>query len=108
MSGLDQNARIVFTRYSLLHGERKITSELRPRLVSVGPSSEFKGYCIGCEGVYEHLWRRLANYTRMVSRSGFEQFDHAFGIHAINHVDGDLKCAKYIRECPVRYLTRDE
>src|SRR5271166_1653530 len=76
--------------------------------MAIRPSPELKGYRTGAEVGYVDLRRWFFCHTRMSRGSTFQQFDHALGISASSHVDGDFDRALAIREGPVSHLTRDE
>src|SRR5271166_7150956 len=92
----------------IVHSNRKIASQLSPVLIAIRPSSKLEGYRTGAEVDYVDLRRWFFCYTRMSSGSSFQQFNHALGIGASSHVDGDFDRALSIREGPVSHLTRDE
>ena len=74
----------------IVHSNRKIASQLSPVLMAIRPSSKLKGYRTGAEVDYVDLRQWFFCYTRMSSGSTFQQFNHALGIGASNHVDGDF------------------
>src|SRR5271166_2193831 len=91
-----------------VHGDRKIASQLSPVLMAIRPSPKLKGYRTGAEVGYVNLRRWFFCDTGISSGSTFQQFNHALGIGASDHVDGDFDRALSIREGPVSHLTRDE
>ena len=74
----------------IVHSNRKIASQLSPVLMAIRPSSKLKGHRTGAEVGYVDLRRWFFCYTGMSSGSTFQQFNHALGIGASSHVDGDF------------------
>src|SRR5271166_4389120 len=106
--GLASCDRNFLADQGFVHGDRKIASQLSPVLMAIRPSPKLKGYRTGAEVGYVNLRRRFFCYTRMSIGGNFQQFNHALGIGASSHVDGDFDRALSIRKGPVSHLTRDE
>src|SRR5262249_684773 len=86
----------------------KIASQLSQVFVAIDPGSKLKGYRAGAEVGYVNLWRWFFCHTRISIGSTFQQINHALGIGAPGHIDGDFDRALAIRKGPVSHLTRDE
>src|SRR5271157_424177 len=106
--GLASCDRNFLAGQGLVHGDRKIASQLSPVLMAIGPSAKLKGYRTGAEIGYVNLRRWFFCDTGISSGSIFQQFNHALGIGASSRVDGDFDRALAIRKSPVSHLTRDQ
>src|SRR5262245_35805106 len=100
--------RNFLTAQGIVQSKRKIASQSSPVLMAICPSSKLKGYRTGTEVGYVDLWQWFFCYTGKSSGSIFQQFNHALGIGASSHVDGDFNRSLAIRKGPVSHLARDE